>query len=363
MKTGIETVIAWSGLSLYAARLLRPVVAAHPVQVVASRARFPFAGLEEHLGAPVHWIDDTRPHTWAEVGLPVPRLFIHTGWNIPGFNSLAGAAARTGAWRVPMIDNNWQGTPRQWLGRLVYRVAMRRHFDRVIVPGRDGVRFLRRLGTPAQRVHVGMYGADPALFPPGLPGGSRPKTMLFVGQMIERKGLVELAAAWRASGAATRGWTLRCFGRGPLESLLQGLPGVTCGGFIQAEELSAELQRARVLVLPSRQEHWGVVVHEAALSGCALIVSSAAGAAADLLGPGNGLVVPPANAGGLQRALEQVFARPPEWFDAASTGSAGRATNFGPHRWLAMYEALGADLLGANGKNASLPPAAGSTCS
>lgn len=342
----IDTVVAWSGLPLYAARLLRPLVATHGVRVIASRARFPFADLEDHLGAPVHWIDDARPVTWAETGLPVPRLFIHTGWNIPGFNSLAVEAARAGAWRVPMVDNNWKGTSRQWLGLCVYRLAMRRRFDRVIVPGRDGIRFLRRLGTKSPHVHMGMYGADAALFPAGVPGGARSKTVIFVGQLIARKGIAELMDAWRASGAAARGWTLRCFGSGPLKPMLEGVPGVIGGGFAQAAELSVELRNARALILPSREEHWGVVVHEAALSGCALLVSSAAGAAADLVGAENGWVIPPANPAGLRQALENVINQSPKWFDRASAGSVARAVDFGPHRWLAMYEELCADLLG-----------------
>lgn len=344
----IDTVVAWSGLPLYAARLLRPVVAAYGVRVIASRARFPFADLEEHLGAPVHWIDDSRPVTWAETGLPMPRLFIHTGWNISGFNSLAVEAARAGTWRVPMIDNNWKGTSRQWLGLCVYRLAMRHRFDRVIVPGRDGVRFVRRLGTASLRVHVGMYGADAALFPAGAPAGSRPKTVLFVGQLIARKGIAELMDAWRASGAAERGWTLRCFGSGPLAPMLESIPGVVSGGFAQAAELSAELRNARALVLPSREEHWGVVVHEAALSGCALLISSAAGAAADLVGAENGWAIPPASPHGLRQALENLIDQSPEWFDRASAGSVARAADFGPQRWLAMYEELCADLLGSD---------------
>lgn len=355
MKPRMTAVVAWSGLPLYAARLLRPVVAAHDVRVVASRAHFHFDGLEAHLGARVHWIDETRPCTWAEVGLPVPQLFIHTGWNIPGFNALAVEAARAGAWRVPMIDNNWKGTFRQWLGLGVYRFAMRRRFDRVIVPGNDGVRFLRRLGTDARRIFPGMYGADAALFPPGPPGGTRDRVIVFVGQLIERKGLPELLTAWRESDAAALGWTLRCFGSGPLEPLLRGVPGVTCGGFIQAAKLSAELQRARALILPSREEHWGVVVHEAALSGCALFVSAAAGAAADLVGPENGEVFPPADAGGLRGVLAQMLDRPADWFNRASAGSVARAAGFGPHRWLAMYEELCADLLSSEQRSPGSP--------
>jgi glycosyltransferase involved in cell wall biosynthesis len=342
-----RTVIAWSGLPVYAARLLRPVVARYPVQVVASRAQVGYVGVEEHLGAPIHWVDQSQPTSWEAVGLPVPGLLIHTGWNLPAFNALAEAAVAQGAWRVSMIDNNWKGTLRQRVGRVVFRLAMRRRFSRVIVPGRAGIDFVRRLGVPPGNIFSGMYGADPELFPPGPPGSQRPRRCLFVGQFIERKGLVELLGAWKASGAAAAGWELRCFGSGPLASLLGGIAGVRCEGFAQADQLSAELRQARALVLPSREEHWGVVVHEAALSGCALVVSSAAGATADLVDARNGLVVPPRQVAPLTQAFRELIGRPSAWFDAATAESVKLAGHFGPARWLRMYEELLANLQAA----------------
>ena len=340
----VRTVIAWSGLPTYAARLLRPLVARHDVSVIASRAQFHYEGVEADLGAPVHWIDESRPTSWAEIGLPPPELFIHTGWNIPAFNSLAVEAAAAGAWRVPMIDNNWKGTPRQYAGLLVFRGMMRRKFDRVIVPGRAGVKFVRRLGVASPRIFTGMYGADAGLFTPGLPGSRREKRCIFIGQLIERKGIREMIAAWKASGAAGLGWELRCFGAGPLEGLLRDVAGVTYGGFAQAGELSVELAQARALLLPSREEHWGVVVHEAALSGCALLVSAAAGAAEDLVVPNNGSTFRPRGQAALTRALRLLLSRPPDWFDRASRQSLLLAAQYGPARWLEMYESLCAEL-------------------
>ncbi|MFT3828369.1 MAG: glycosyltransferase [Opitutaceae bacterium] len=246
-----------------------------------------------------------------------------------------------------MVDNNWHGSIRQIAGMLVFRAFMRRHFDRVIVPGSEGVRFMRLMGMPRERIYTRMYGADPDLF--NLPSESlsnRPKRIVFVGQMIERKGVREMLEAWKRSGSAGAGWELRCFGRGPLEPLLAGVPGVFNGGFAQAERLASELRNARVLILPSREEHWGVVVHEAALCGCALAISSAVGAGADLVEPANGFIFPPGKPQRIAEVFGQICSKTAEWYDNANTVSTKVAENFGPTRWAEMFDALVADLFG-----------------
>ena len=54
------------------------------------------------------------------------------------------------------------------------------------------------------------------------------------------------------------------------------------------EQLPAIYRRARAFILASKEEHWGLVVHEAALSGCYLMLSNRVGAAEDLLREKNG---------------------------------------------------------------------------
>src|ERR1035437_3906227 len=114
--------IAWNGLPVYAARLLRAVIANHEVTVIGTRPDVPFEGIEEHLGGRVIWIEENADVSWAGLGLPVPDLFIHTGWRNPAFNLLGLAVRKNGGLRVSMVDNNWHGTFRQMLGMLVFRL-------------------------------------------------------------------------------------------------------------------------------------------------------------------------------------------------------------------------------------------------
>jgi glycosyltransferase involved in cell wall biosynthesis len=73
--------------------------------------------------------------------------------------------------------------------------------------------------------------------------------------------------------------------------------------------LVAAYLAADVLVLPSRREPWGLVVNEALLLGCPVVVTDAVGAAHDLVEtPGTGVVVrradPAALAEGIRRVLD-----------------------------------------------------------
>lgn len=74
-------------------------------------------------------------------------------------------------------------------------------------------------------------------------------------------------------------------------------------GSLSQAELAARLRAADCLVLPSRNESFGMVVPEALASGMPAVVSDRAGAA-DLIAEGeNGWVVPAGDAGALAARL------------------------------------------------------------
>ena len=72
------------------------------------------------------------------------------------------------------------------------------------------------------------------------------------------------------------------YGSGPLQSAIPAHPAIKVMGFVQPEQLGALYRDARIFALPSNSEAWGLVVHEAALSGCQLLLSDAIGSAPDL---------------------------------------------------------------------------------
>lgn len=80
------------------------------------------------------------------------------------------------------------------------------------------------------------------------------------------------------------------YGSGPLQSVIPPHPRIKVHGFVQPEQLGALYRSARIFALPSLSEAWGLVVHEAALSGCQLLLSETIGARHDFALPGNSCV-------------------------------------------------------------------------
>ncbi len=178
-----------------------------------------------------------------------------------------------------------------------------------------------------------LYGADPALFNGGPPLCARQKTFLFVGQLIARKGVLELARAFIRFCADHDDWTLRICGNGPLRDQIPQHPCILIDEFVQPANLADVMRDARCLVLPSTSEHWGLVVHEAALCGCALALSSAVGAADDLARPENAVLFPTHDSKALESTLRQIADWDAARWDEAERTSRKLAQQFGPHRF------------------------------
>jgi len=154
-----------------------------------------------------------------------------------------------------------------------------------------GIAYARRIGFPSDRIAQGLYTCDTGLFRPV--GQTRhqvdssadwPKVFLFLGQFIERKGLDLLIEAYRRYRQTTPDpWELWCAGSGPLETLLGRVPGVRRLPFQPPAACAKLMGKAGALILPSRWDHWGVVIHEAACAGLPIIASRGCGAIYDLV--------------------------------------------------------------------------------
>jgi glycosyltransferase involved in cell wall biosynthesis len=331
---------SWNGLPQYAARLLRAALDALDEEcvVIGSRPTVPIEGMEAALGQSIVWIDSSRTTSWAELGLDVPAIFFQSGWGYPAFNALGNEVKRHGGKVIGFSDANFRANFRQLvLGGIWFRLKHSRRFDAMIVPGRSGERLMRYFGMPKARIFHGMYGADPALFPVGPPLSERPQRFLFVGQFIPRKDVTGLARAFlrlqRDYGEASSPWQLAIFGGGEQEGQIARGKNITISGFVQPEALGEVFREARFLVLPSLEEAWGLVVHEAALSGCGLILSDAIGSADDLAQGNNTLRFRAGDEKDLYRALASAASLTSTELETMQVESLAAAARFGPTRF------------------------------
>lgn len=163
-------------------------------------------------------------------------------------------------------------------------------------------------GVSPERIWVAPYGADPKVFfPPPSNNPPRRRRIVFAGQLTLRKGLRALFAAWR-DGALPRDLELDCYGTiGPDVAaelaLVQGDARVHLRGPVSQVQLAAELRQSAMLVLPSLEEAFGLVVPQALNCGVPCIVSDRVGAA-DLIQPQrNGSIFPTGDSAALAREI------------------------------------------------------------
>lgn len=137
--------------------------------------------------------------------------------------------------------------------------------------------------------------------------------LLFSGQLIERKGLDLLFAAYEKTHDLSD-IALWIMGSGPLEkelkedALRKDLRNVKFLGFRNEIEKWIYYLASDVFVLPTREDVWGLVVNEAMLCGLPVICSKYAGCCKDLIGnEKTGFVIDPNDTESFAHVLRKVI--------------------------------------------------------
>jgi glycosyltransferase involved in cell wall biosynthesis len=195
--------------------------------------------------------------------------------------------------------------------------------DAWIAWGTRATRDVVRLGAdPARTVTVPQVAVPAAAIEEAPDEGSREPRILFVGQLIERKGIRVLLQAIKS----VPGVSLWVAGDGPLRAEVEAAaaadPRIEYYGHLDAAGVARLYRRASALVLPSLYEVWGLVVNEALDHGIPVVVTDQVGAADDLVEDGTtGYVVAAASADELAAALRRVAS----WSDGERAACRRRA--------------------------------------
>ncbi len=157
--------------------------------------------------------------------------------------------------------------------------------------------------VPEDRVVRAFHSVDSAVYVPiGKDfSAERPLQLVFLGQLIERKGLDLLFGAVKKRIEAGDTLRVRLIGRsndGWAERLVDSMglgEVVEFSGFLEGENLVRSMAESDVFVLPSRYDTYGAVTHEAACLGLPLVISRNAGSKALVQEGKNGFVIDPAD--------------------------------------------------------------------
>jgi glycosyltransferase involved in cell wall biosynthesis len=216
-----------------------------------------------------------------------PTAIICSGWMDSDYNALAKSYQK----HIPVVltlDNWWTGSLKQRLAALTAPWFIHRRFNRAWVPGEPQISFAQKLGFSGNSLATGFYCADPKPFQ-AIYEKRKTKTpskkILYVGRYLVVKGVRELWEAFMELSDEFPDWELHCIGTGELWDSRAIHPKIIHHGFKQPHELAPHLVDAACIVMPSKKEPWGVVLHEMAIAGIPLLASRSVGAATEFLTP------------------------------------------------------------------------------
>jgi glycosyltransferase involved in cell wall biosynthesis len=254
------------------------------------------------------------------------RIHIVNGlWAEPGFAAALFALRAAGCRYVIYSEASEPDLPRSPAKKL-----LRAAFARLLTPKAAGILAVSRL---AEHFYTSLGAREQAIYPFGyfdanarvssIPQRSRDESrveVIFVGQLIHRKGIDLLIEAIRPLFDRHPTLSLSIIGGGEMESVLLEqldllpLPArINFEGVMAIDDIRPRLADADILVLPSRWDGWGMVVNEAFSVGVPVIVSDRCGAA-DLVRDGaNGYVFRSEDVRDLRRCLNQFIEKRADW--------------------------------------------------
>ena len=335
MNEKVKTVgFLWPELPYYGAKCLGALRQHNPqlhVHVMATKPRVPMEGLESAFGEAINWLDHSANVNWSDFTTSIPAVIFVAGYSCRATKALEDEGRKAGAKIVLMSDNSWIASLKQKiLEPARHRLLYRWKYDAVFVPGSTGYTMAQKWGYADKQIYTGVYGADGQIYQNGEIISKREKRIVFAGQLIKRKNVDLLCEAFVSVSHKMPDWSLSLCGTGDLLNKLPRHPKITFHGFTQPRELSLLLKKSRCLALLSSSENWGLVVHEATLSGCALFLSDMVGAHHDLCSINNAIVCNIKSPSSVSHALLELSRWPDDKWRVAQKSSLKFSQAFGP---------------------------------
>lgn len=221
-----------------------------------------------------------------------------------------------------------------------------------VVPGKSALEYLTAHRVKEKNIFTTPNAVDNELFASAAGNARRnaaalrrelalpDRYFLFVGRLVREKGVFDLLAAYSNLEEKLRVDVGLVFvGDGNCRRQLEQRaisisPGtIKFAGFVQREQLGAYYGLADLLILPTYTDTWGMVVNEAMACGLPVIVSQAAGCAADLVRENwNGMLVTPRDIPSIERTIGGL-ALQPDLCKTMGTRSREDIRSYSPKVW------------------------------
>lgn len=227
----------------------------------------------------------------------IPCGFIAMLLGIPYFVSLRGSD-------VPYYNSRFKFLDKIIFSRLSKHIW--KNAEKVIALSND-LKLLAQKTSPSQSMEVIYNGVNIHEFKPENKKYENEINILFVGRLIERKGLIYLLEAFKAISLQYENVSLNIVGDGPLRGKYEyfvienGLENkVRFLGRVEHNEINTVYSKSDIFVLPSLNEALGNVTHEALASGLPIITTNTG--ASELI-EDNGIIVDKKSSKAIEEAL------------------------------------------------------------
>jgi len=238
-------------------------------------------------------------------------------------NIFASSSGKKLIVRTHLSEHTEQG--RGWIRKCIRKWIVRQA-DWMTANGQSGSQYLQALGARKECIELIPYVPDPAILHNGPLDRSESQAtrLLYVGQFIERKGVVPFVkelASW-ADTHPERKLELNLVGSGPQEADLRNLAvpenlQLRFLGSCYAEQLAREYANCGIYVMPTLADEWALVVHEAMHAGLPVLGSVYSQAVEELINEDvNGWKYQPDIAGDTIRVLDKALNTPADKLEA-----------------------------------------------
>jgi len=211
-----------------------------------------------------------------------PDLIVCSGWIDKDYLAICKHYFK----KIPTIvafDNQWKGTLKQRAAIFASSKLLLNKFSHCWVPGERQVTFAQKLGFKYTNILKNLYSADLNFFQNifietyEIKKQKFPHRFIYSGRYLDLKGITDLWQAFIELQSETpNDWELWCLGAGNINPIRNHK--IKHFGFVQPSDLINYLAKTGVFILPSREEPWGVSVHEFSAAGFPLILSDKVGA-------------------------------------------------------------------------------------
>ncbi|WP_304123439.1 glycosyltransferase family 4 protein [Methanosphaera cuniculi] len=191
--------------------------------------------------------------------------------------------------------------------------------DQILVPGSIHKQYFQKLGVKPENITIMPNVSNIKGYNPDITQNTDVKTILYVGRLIKRKGVIYLIKAFKKLHEKHENVKLIIVGEGDEEKTLKKyikdhqIPDITFTGKIPNNQLKDYYQMANLVVVPSTDDEmgdpWVFILNEAMYYSNPVIATDAVGAAYDMI-EDNGYMVKQRNPDELYIKMDEIISNP-----------------------------------------------------